>query len=86
MFDAALKQTVGILKSRVDDFSSSMSNWWERLDKVQSKVNGLYKMDFHKTERPKVDILDDKISDEQTNLWNYLDGLRKRIEKLENKI
>ena len=84
-FDKVLKQTVDILKSRVDDFSNNMQNWWSDLDDVRKKVNKLYKLDHHNTERPKVDILNDDMSTEirhlQTNVW----GLQEKVEKLEKK-
>ena len=84
-FDKVLKQTVDILKSRVDDFSNSMHNWWSNLDSVRNKVNGLYKLDFYNTERPKVDILSDTVAKENTNVWNAISELRKKISKLEEK-
>ena len=46
-------------------------------------MNNLFKKDRHGTVRPKVDILDDETNDREVAIWNALNELQKRIEKLE---
>jgi len=49
------------------------------------QINNLFKKDRHGTVRPKVDILNDLFADNESNVWNALNELQKRIEKLEKK-
>ena len=85
MFNTKLKVAVDILRLRVEELRNSTQNWWSNLDSVRNKVNGLYKLDFYNTERPKVDILSDTVAKENTNVWNAISELRKKISKLEEK-
>ena len=84
-FNDNLKLSMDILRSRVDDLKNSMQNWWSDLDSLRKKVNGLYKFDYHNTERPKVDILSDRLTEEEGNLWNAIGELQKRANILEEK-
>ena len=50
---------------------------------LSEQMNNLFKKDRHGTVRPKVDILDDETNDREVAIWNALNELQKRIEKLE---
>ena len=84
-FDDKLKLSVDILSSRVDDLSKLIKGSEDRERELWRKVHGLYKKDYHDTERPKVDILSDTVADNETEQWNAINKLQKRIEKLEKK-
>jgi hypothetical protein len=60
---------------------------YKKLNKLEVKLAGLYKRDKHGTERPKVDILDDRINkdieDRFNDMWRFMNELVARIEVLE---
>jgi len=85
MFDDKLKLQVDILHSRIDDLSNSMRGWWDRQEELRKKVNGLYKIDKHGTERPKVDILDDDVFRDIRSMEDDIYELQEKMEKLEKK-
>ena len=73
-------------KREFEVIKRNLDNLWNNInilyaDFRQTKV--LFKEDRHGTIRPKVDMLDEQINDSEVNFWNELDGLQKRIEKLE---
>ena len=62
-----------------------MNTIYRSLEELEKKVNGLYKLDYHNTERPKVDILSDDFNDKECSLWNTMNELQRRIDILEEK-
>jgi len=58
---------------------------WRQINNNREKVNNLYKNDFHNYPRPKVDLLSDNLGEFETNVWNEMRELQKRVEKLEKK-
>ena len=76
---------ITILTSKVDDIYGQIRQWWGEMETLRKKVNGLYKKDYHNTERPKVDILSDTMEDRDKDLWDEMGKLIERVGKLENK-
>ena len=85
MFETKANISVDVLYDDVRRLREDMREQWRFYEELRKKVNGLYKLDHHNTERPKVDIFSDNISAEirhlQTNVW----GLQEKVEKLEKK-
>ena len=52
---------------------------------MRNKVNGLYKIDKHGTERPKIDILDDDVFRDIRSMETNIYELQEKVEKLEKK-
>ena len=62
-----------------------MRNWWDNLEKVRNKVNGLYRIDGHGTERPKIDVLSDDVYRNIRSMETNIYELQEKVEKLEKK-
>lgn len=75
----------GRLKNDISNLQHGINRLNEMIYKEIGKVNNLYKNDFHGYLRPKVDLLSDNLGDFETNVWNKMGELQKRVEKLEKK-
>ena len=73
------------IKREFEKIRRDSTNLWNNYNELYNKTNNLFKEDRHGTIRPKVDMLDEQINDSEVTFWNALDGLQKRIEKLEAK-
>ena len=58
-------------------------NLWNNIFILEKARQCLFIKDSHGTKRPKVDLLLDGFNTSEVNFWNALNGLQKRIEKLE---
>jgi len=59
------------------------NNLWHNFNALDAIRRELFKEDRHGTIRPKVDMLNDLYTELGIQVWNALNGLQKRIEKLE---
>lgn len=85
MFNNKSNISIDVLYDDMKRQKDDMRECWRLYEELRKKLNGLYKLDYHNTERPKVDILSDTVGDNETNQWTALGELQKRVDKLENK-
>jgi len=64
---------------------NNIDNLFVLFREVKNDVKGVFKEDRHGTKRPKVDMLNDLYTELGIQVWNALNELQKRIEKLEKK-
>ena len=70
---------------RLDNIDRQIDGIYNAYNDLFSKVNSLYKKDYHGFSRPKVDILADNTNDTECAVWESMSKLQKRIEELEGK-
>jgi hypothetical protein len=66
---------------------NTIENLWQDISDIFNeldKMSNLFREDHNGTLRPKVDILSDRVSQDEINLWNALNELQRRIKELEN--
>ena len=70
-------------KREFEKIRRDSTNLWNNYNELYDKTNNLFKEYRHGTVRPKVDMLNDLYTELGIQVWNALNGLQKRIEKLE---
>ena len=76
---------INYIYKRLDELEKRIDGFYVPYNDLFSKVNSLYKKDFHGFSRPKVDILEDNTNDVEMAVWESMAKLQKRIEGLEGK-
>ena len=56
---------------------------YSSIEELNKKMEGLYRLDHHSFNRPKVDILEDNTDSTEQSIWTHMSTLQDRIEKLE---
>ena len=85
MFNDKSNISVDVLYDDMKRQQDNMRECWRLYEELRKKVNGLYKKDYHDTERPKVDILSDTVASWESEQWVEINKLKERMCKLENK-
>ena len=87
MFDNNNKEglSMGILREEIKQQRDNMREWWRLYEELREKVNGLFKKDLHDTERPKVDIFEDRYEYERLAYFDNHNKIYDRITELEKK-
>ena len=78
-FRKDIKENVDLLQTEYKDLS-------ELVYRLSNRLDNLFKRDHNKTLRPKIDLLDDRFYDFESEVWEALGKLQDRIEKLEKAI
>jgi len=80
-----IEKDMNYIYERLDKLEKKIDGFYIPYNDLFSKVNGLYKGDKHGTLRPKVDILDDDVFRDIRSLEVYIENLQEKVEKLETK-
>ena len=75
-FRKDIKDDIDLLQKEYGDLS-------ELVYRLSNRLDNLFKRDHNKTLRPKIDLLDDRFYDFESEVWEALGELQDRIEKLE---
>ena len=75
-FRKDIKDDIDLLQKEYGDLS-------ELVYRLSNRLDNLFKRDHNKTLRPKIDLLDDRFYDFESEVWEALGKLQDRIEKLE---
>jgi len=78
-FRKDIKDDIDLLQKEYGDLS-------ELVYRLSNRLDNLFKRDHNKTLRPKIDLLDDRFYDFESEVWEALGKLQDRIEKLEKAI
>ena len=70
------------LKDDINDLQIEVRELSDLVFSTSGKVNDLFDRDFHKTLRPKVDLLSDEFHKFEIDVWNHFRMLQEKIEKL----
>ena len=71
------------IKDDIDCLQKEYGDLSELVYRLSNRLDNLFKRDHNKTLRPKIDLLDDRFYDFESEVWEALGKLQDRIEKLE---
>ena len=71
------------IKNDIDCLQKEYGDLSELVYRLSNRLDNLFKRDHNKTLRPKIDLLDDRFYDFESEVWEALGKLQDRIEKLE---
>jgi len=74
------------IKDDIDCLQKEYGDLSELVYRLSNRLDNLFKRDHNKTLRPKIDLLDDRFYDFESEVWEALGKLQDRIEKLEKAI
>ena len=84
-WNSNIEQDMNSIYRKIDKLEKQIDGFYTPYNDIFSKVNSLYKKDYHGFLRPKVDILADNTNDTECAVWESMSKLEKRIEELEGK-
>ena len=74
------------IKDDIDCLQREYGDLSELVYRLSNRLDNLFKRDHNETLRPKIDLLDDRFYDFESEVWEALGKLQDRIEKLEKAI
>ena len=80
-----IERDMNSIYRKIDKLEKQIDGFYTSYNDIFSKVNSLYKKDFHGFSRPKVDILEDTTDKFEQSVWIEMSKLQDRIKELEGK-
>ena len=74
------------IKDDIDCLQKEYGDLSELVYRLSNRLDNLFKWDHNETLRPKIDLLDDRFYNFESEIWEALGKLQDRIEKLEKAI
>ena len=71
------------IKDDIDCLQKEYGDLSELVYRLSNRLDNLFKRDHNETLRPKIDLLDDRFYNFESEVWEALGKLQDRIEKLE---
>ncbi len=85
MFGDKSKFSTEILREEIKVQRDNMREQWRFYEELRKKVNGLFKKDGHGTERPKIDMFEDRYEYERLAYFDNHNKIYDRVTELEKK-